>query len=168
MKARHAGIRPNMVIGDLVRTATMIAAELGITDNDSAVIGVKLENASDEALALMVREVSVYARVNPAHKLRIVKALQREGHTVAMTGDKVNDAPALKKRPTSVSRRHRDGRLERGGARRAPRRKYRDHRVSGGGRPFVILQYPRVSPLRAFVEHRRGEDEVLRGFSSPG
>ena len=92
-----------MVTGDLVRTATMIAAELGITDYDSAVIGVKLENTSDEAMTLMVREVSVYARVNPAHKLRIARALQGEGHTVAMTGDKVNEAPALKKADIGVT-----------------------------------------------------------------
>jgi len=95
-KARHAGIRPIMITGDHAKTAAVIAAELGIADNGRALTGADLENMSDEELVRTTREVSVYARVNPSHKLRIVKALQRDGQTVAMTGDGVNDAPALK------------------------------------------------------------------------
>lgn len=95
-RARHAGIRPLMITGDHATTAAVIAAELGIATNGRAVSGAELERMSDEELVRTMRDVSVYARVNPSHKLRIVKALQSDGATVAMTGDGVNDAPALK------------------------------------------------------------------------
>lgn len=95
-RAKRAGIRPIMITGDHPITAVVIATELGIVENGRAITGPEIEKASDEALSQMVKEVSVYARVNPEHKLRIVQALQRDGAIVAMTGDGVNDAPALK------------------------------------------------------------------------
>jgi P-type Ca2+ transporter type 2C len=95
-RAKGAGIRPMMITGDHPKTAAVIAAELGIVENGRAVTGAELEKMPEETLDRTVREVSVYARVNPEHKLRIVAALQREGAIVAMTGDGVNDAPALK------------------------------------------------------------------------
>jgi P-type Ca2+ transporter type 2C len=95
-RARVAGIRPIMITGDHPVTAAVIAAELSIVENGRAVTGAELEKLSDDALDKTVKEVSVYARVNPEHKLRIVRALQRGGAVVAMTGDGVNDAPALK------------------------------------------------------------------------
>jgi P-type Ca2+ transporter type 2C len=95
-RANGAGIRPLMITGDHPKTAVVIAAELGIATDGRVVTGAELERMPDEALDRTVQDVSVYARVNPEHKLRIVKALQRQGATVAMTGDGVNDAPALK------------------------------------------------------------------------
>ena len=97
VEARRAGIRVIMITGDHPRTAARIAADLGIVPAGAAALtGADLDALDDAALAVAVRSTSVYARVVPAHKLRIVAALQAEGNVVAMTGDGVNDAPALK------------------------------------------------------------------------
>jgi magnesium-transporting ATPase (P-type) len=96
-EARQAGIRVVMITGDHPRTAVRIAADLGIVDADAAVLtGIELDKLDDKGFAAAVPQTSVFARVAPKHKLRIVQALQASGNVVAMTGDGVNDAPALK------------------------------------------------------------------------
>lgn len=94
---RRAGIRPIMITGDHVVTASAIAKELGILEEgDRAVTGTQLDLMPDSELEQQVERISVYARVSPENKIRIVKAWQRKGQVVSMTGDGVNDAPALK------------------------------------------------------------------------
>ena len=94
---KNAGIRPIMITGDSIDTATAIAKNVGIIDNDNeAMLGSELDKYNDKELKDIVKRYSVFARVNPSHKERIVFALQNSGKIVAMTGDGVNDAPAIK------------------------------------------------------------------------
>ncbi|WP_010269813.1 calcium-translocating P-type ATPase, SERCA-type [Paenibacillus senegalensis] len=96
-KCRKAGIRTVMITGDHQTTAEAIAKQLGMLPADGILVnGQQLDQMSDQDLERQVERIYVFARVSPEHKLRIVKALQRKGHVVAMTGDGVNDAPAIK------------------------------------------------------------------------
>lgn len=102
--AKRGGIRTIMITGDHKVTATAIAKQLGIfRDGDITLSGVELDSMSDEELDKCLESVSVYARVSPEHKIRIVDAWQKKGNIVSMTGDGVNDAPALKKADIGVA-----------------------------------------------------------------
>lgn len=95
--AHQAGIKTVMITGDHIKTARTIAKQIGLSDMEGEIFdGQKLEQMTDEELALAVPNVSIFARVDPIHKIRIVRAYQTNGEIVAMTGDGVNDAPALK------------------------------------------------------------------------
>ncbi|MBJ6800274.1 cation-translocating P-type ATPase [Geomonas propionica] len=100
---REAGIRPVMITGDHPVTAAAVARELGLLDQGRVITGAELERMDDATLEHEVGAISVYARVSPAHKLRVVAALQKQGEVVAMTGDGVNDAPALKKADIGIA-----------------------------------------------------------------
>ena len=102
-RCKSAGISVIMITGDHPVTAQAIAKELGILDGGRAVTGVEIDAMDDDALARDVMDIDIFARVSPGHKLRIVSVLQGLGHTVAMTGDGVNDAPALKKADIGVA-----------------------------------------------------------------
>ena len=102
-KCRTAGIRPVMITGDHPLTARHIAHALGIAEDDAFITGAELEARSDADLQKLAAEVSVFARVSPEHKIRLVAAYQANGNVVAMTGDGVNDAPALKKADIGVA-----------------------------------------------------------------
>jgi Ca2+-transporting ATPase len=99
-----AGIRPVMITGDHPVTAAAVARELGMLHSGGRVVtGAELEEMSDDRLSREVEDITVYARVSPAHKLRVVTAWQAHGHIAAMTGDGVNDAPALKKADIGIA-----------------------------------------------------------------
>lgn len=102
-ECRHAGIRPIMITGDHPATAEAIARELQILNSGRLITGVELDRLSEAEYEKQADEIEVYARVSPEHKLRVVTALQRLGHVAAMTGDGVNDAPALKKSDIGIA-----------------------------------------------------------------
>jgi len=102
-QCREAGIKVKMITGDHVLTARSIGMQIGIGDGTTAITGTELDTIDESKLADVVGPVDVFARVSPEHKLRLVKALQTKGEVVAMTGDGVNDAPALKRADIGVA-----------------------------------------------------------------
>ncbi|MBX7232821.1 MAG: cation-translocating P-type ATPase [Caldilineales bacterium] len=103
LACRSAGIHPVMITGDHPLTARHIARQVGITDNDRFLTGQELDRLDADALVEATKEVAVFARVSPEHKLKLIDAFQRQNNIVAMTGDGVNDAPALKKSDIGVA-----------------------------------------------------------------
>jgi Ca2+-transporting ATPase len=133
---RAAGIVPVLITGDHPDTAQHIARRVGIDDGTSSVMtGTELAKLSDEEFAQQVANIRVYARVDPAQKIRIVNALQQAGQFVAMTGDGVNDAPALKRAGIGVAMGRRGTEVAREAADVVPRR------------PTCFRQYQKVYPL---------------------
>lgn len=103
LECRHAGIRVKMITGDHAGTACAIGRQIGLTNPDKVLTGADLEQMDDDTLKSAVLENDVFARASPEHKLRLVMALQSHGLTVAMTGDGVNDAPALKRADAGIA-----------------------------------------------------------------
>ncbi|MBS7627849.1 HAD-IC family P-type ATPase, partial [Candidatus Bathyarchaeota archaeon] len=101
---QKAGVETVMITGDHKLTAIAVAKEIGLMKPDSLVLtGAELDKLSDDEFLAIVERVAVYARVSPEHKLRIVEALKKKGHIVAMTGDGVNDAPAIKRADIGIA-----------------------------------------------------------------
>jgi Ca2+-transporting ATPase len=159
-RAKAAGIRPILITGDHAGTAVAIARELGIASDDRVISGAQLDGMSDKDLAAAAREVAVYARVNPKHKLRIVNALQRNGEVVAMTGDGVNDARHSVPPTSEWPEHHRYGRIEgrRSGADRQSSppssRRLKDAR---------FRKHPEIPALSSVVECERVDGFLLGG-----
>ena len=140
---RQAGIKPVMITGDHVVTASAIAKELGILqDGDEAITGAELDTMDDAALERRVRGISVYARVSPENKIRIVHAWQKTGEIVSMTGDGVNDAPALKSGGYWLRNGdHRNGCCKGRGGYYTDGRQFCDHCGRGARRPRYLCKY---------------------------
>ena len=102
-RCRQAGIKPVMITGDHPVTAEAVAGELGLLRNGRVITGTGLESMSEPEFERAIEDISVYARVSPAHKLRVVSTLQKKDYVVAMTGDGINDAPALKKADIGIA-----------------------------------------------------------------
>lgn len=102
-ECQSAGIRVKIITGDYAATAKSIAAQIGIVNCEHVLNGHELETLGTDELANIVNQIDIYARTTPAHKLKLVKALQSKGHVVAMTGDGVNDAPALKRADVGIA-----------------------------------------------------------------
>ena len=168
-EAKKAGIRTVMITGDHKVTATAIAKQIGIfTEGDMAVDGVELDGMSDAQLDEKLPHIAVYARVSPEHKIRIVTAWQRRGCIAAMTGDGVNDAPALKKGRRGRGHGHHRHRGEQGRRRHDPGgRQLCHHRQGGAQRPQRVRQHPQRHPVPAVRQHGRHPGGHLRLAGGP-
>ena len=164
-EARQAGIRTVMITGDHPDTARAIASQIGLLRADAEVhAGVELDQMSDDELNQMVAKTDVFARVSPAHKVRIVEAFRARDEIVAMTGDGVNDAPALEARRHRRGDGHHRHRREQGnGGHGADRRQLRLHRERGGTGPHHLQQHPQVCVLSVVVQRRGDCHHLHRG-----
>ena len=154
-RCEQAGIRVVMITGDHPLTAQAVARELGLFKAGRAITGAELEDMSDEELERDVETIEVYSRVSPAHKLRVVTALQKRGHIVAMTGDGVNDAPSLKKADIGDRHGHHRHRREQRSRRDDPdRRQLRIDCRGGGRRARDLREHQEVPDVPPLLERR--------------
>ena len=164
-ECRRAGIRPIMITGDHRDTAVAIAKELGIiTDASQAITGADLDKISDEQFATDVQKYSVYARVQPEHKTRIVNAWRKLGKVTAMTGDGVNDAPSIKNADIGVGM----GITGTDVTKNVADMILADDNVAtivsaAAGAPY-LRQYPQGNPVSAGFQPVRGADHLLRDY----
>ncbi|TDR56549.1 Ca2+-transporting ATPase [Halomonas ventosae] len=159
-----AGIRPVMITGDHAVTALAIARQLGFAHTDRALAGHEIEAMSDAELEAIILEVDVFARAAPEHKLRLVQAMQARGGICAMTGDGVNDGPALKRADVGVAMGHPGYRSRQGGCRDgAGRRQLRHHRRRHPRGPQGLRQHPQDHHLPAAHQRRPGPGDHARG-----
>ncbi len=164
-EAREAGVRTVMITGDHPGTALAIARETRVVEDDktSVMTGAELDELSDDELAARSSDVRVYARVVPRHKVRIVDAFRRHGEVVAMTGDGVNDVPALEAADIGVAMGERGHRRGQGGGRpRAHRRRLLDHRRGDPARPVHLRERAALRPLPARGQRRGGDGLCTR------
>ena len=161
--AQQAGIRVKMITGDHGATAQAIAAQLGIGGNRRVLAGPELETLDDAALRAVVLDTDVYARASPEHKLRLVAALQDNHQVVAMTGDGVNDAPALKRADVGVAmgdERHRSG--QGSGGKWCWPTTISPPSPRGGGRPHGVRQSAQSPAVHPADQRRRGAGDHRR------
>ncbi len=162
-ECQAAGIAVKMITGDHVDTARAIGAMLGIGIDRPALTGAEIELLDDQRLREVLPGVDVFARASPEHKLRLVQALQASGEVVAMTGDRVNDAPALKRADVGVAMGNKGHRGGQGGGRGGPRRRqFRHHRQCRARGKGSLRQPEEIHPLHAADQRWRGADRDRR------
>jgi magnesium-transporting ATPase (P-type) len=157
-RCMRAGIRVKMITGDHAATALAIGTQLGLGSNGRSLTGEQIEAMSDAELQQTVLDVDVYARASPEHKLRLVKAMQAQGQVVAMTGDGVNDAPALKRGDGHQRHRSRQG----SGGNGAGRRQLHLDHACGGGRAHGLRQPEKSLPVHPADQWRAGHGDCRR------
>ena len=167
-QCRAAGIRVVMITGDHGVTASAIARQLGMGEDIKAITGPELELMDDTAMRQAVAEARVFARASPEHKLRLVRALQANGEVVAMTGDGVNDAPALKQADVGVAMGMKGTEAAAGGRHRAGGRQLRLHRACRGRRAYRLRQPAQDRDLPTADQRRRVAVAAVGGAARPG
>ena len=165
-ECQSAGISVKMITGDHAGTAAAIARQLGLDNPDAILTGQDIDSLDDDELQQRVQHTAVFARTSPGHKLRLVMALQAEGAVVAMTGDGVNDAPALKRADVGVSMGLNGSEARKGSLRDGVgRRQFRDDCRGRQSRPHGLRQSQESHPLHPADQWRRSADPDRRDLA---